>query len=448
MEFSLKAISPVDGRYYGKTLDMCSFFSEYALIKYRLSVEIKYFIFLCGLKLKGLDDFKNENIDKLHSIIKKFDVKEAIKIKDIEKITNHDIKAVEYYIISKFEELGIEKYSQYVHYGLTSQDVNNSSLSLILKDAIVYYTQYLKNVLDIINELKTQTNDVVMMSRTHGQAASPTFLGKEIYVFYERVLQQCVNLENIEITTKFGGAVGNLNAHYVAFSSIDWIDKMNIFVESLGLKRQQYTTQIEHYDNMCATFDCLKRINVIFIDLCRDIWTYISQGYFNQKFKKDEVGSSTMPHKINPIDFENAEGNFMLANALFTFFSSKLPISRLQRDLTDSTVSRNIGVAFSHTIIGFKSIMRGLKKLQVNKEKIDKDLVDNWIIVAEAIQVVLKREGIKNGYELLKQLSRNNKKVGRDEINMFIDNLCIDEEIKQELKNITPFNYVGKTAEL
>ena len=280
------AISPIDGRYYVKTIDLCSFFSEYALIKYRLSVEIKYFIFLCGLNLKGLDDFKNEDIDKLNSIIEKFDVKEAIKIKEIEKITNHDIKAVEYYIISKFEELGIERFSQYIHYGLTSQDVNNSSLSLILKDALVYYTQCLKNVLEIINKLKRKTKDVVMMSRTHGQAASPTFLGKEIYVFYERILQQFLNLENIEITTKFGGAVGNLNAHYVAFSSIDWIDKMNDFVGSLGLKRQQYTTQIEHYDNMCATFDCLRRINIILIDLCRDIWTYISLGYFNQNLKK------------------------------------------------------------------------------------------------------------------------------------------------------------------
>jgi len=441
METSLLAISPIDGRYNSKTIDLSVFFSEYALIKYRIHIEIKYLMYLKGLELFKLD---TSEINKIDQIYLDFNIQDAISVKEIEHRTNHDVKAVEYFIKNKLTELNLDRISQFVHFGLTSQDINNTALALIIRDFLSeYYVQKLFELTDIISLFSKKFKRVPMLSRTHGQAATPTFLGKELAVFYERLYNQIVNLETIPISTKFGGAIGNLNAHLVSYPEYDWPLEMNNFIDSLGIRRQTHTTQIEHYDNLSAMFDCFKRINVILIDMCRDIWSYISMGYFNQKFKEGEVGSSTMPHKINPIDFENAEGNLMLANTLFQFLSSKLPISRLQRDLTDSTVSRNIGVACAHTVIAFKSMLRGLDKLTLNRVKINADLAANWVIIGEALQVILKREGITNGYELLKEFTRNNSVIGKEEIHNFIDELEINVDVKNEMKKISPFNYTG-----
>ena len=443
MDKQLLAISPIDGRYYEKTMELASFFSEYALIKYRIVVEIKYFIFLYNLGLKELSELTEDDIKNINSIHENFDIEEAEVVKEFEGRTNHDVKAVEYYIKFIMATFDLEKYSRFVHFGLTSQDINNTSLSLIVKDFIQYYNAKSFIIIEKLDNFRKLYRDIPMLSRTHGQPASPTLLGKEFAVFYERLYNQLIGLNNTLITTKFGGAVGNLNAHYVSYPNYNWAEEMDIFIHNLGMMRQQNTTQIEHYDNLAAIFDGFKRVNVILVDMCRDIWHYISLGYFTQKFKKGEVGSSTMPHKINPIDFENAEGNLLLANALFEFLSRKLPISRLQRDLTDSTVTRNIGVACSHTIIGFKSILRGLDKIVVNRTKINEDLEDNWVVISEAIQTILKREGINDGYELLKDFTRNNSKIGKEEIHKFIDELKVSDEVKEDLKTITPYNYTG-----
>ena len=443
MRNQLLAISPIDGRYYEKTMDLAAYFSEFALIKYRIIVEIKYLIYLHKLGIRELSGLTDTDIKNIVQIYENFNVEEAEIVKEFESRTNHDVKAVEYYIKFIMDSLNLQSYSHYVHFGLTSQDINNTSLSLIMKDFIQYYIGKAYEIMGKIDVFHKSYKNIPMLSRTHGQPASPTFLGKEFAVFYERLYSQLIILSNTLITTKFGGAVGNLNAHYVSYPEYNWVNEMDTFISNLGILRQKYTTQIEHYDNLSSIFDFLKRINVILIDMCRDIWHYISLGYFNQKFKENEVGSSTMPHKINPIDFENAEGNLLIGNTLFEFLSRKLPISRLQRDLTDSTVTRNIGVACSHTIIGFKSILKGLNKIEVNVEKINEDLNKNWVVISEAIQVILKREGITNGYELLKDFTRNNSKIGKEELHTFIDKLNVDNKVKLEFKKITPFNYTG-----
>ncbi|EAR12048.1 adenylosuccinate lyase [Polaribacter irgensii 23-P] len=441
----LNAISPIDGRYRGKIEKLTNYFSEEALIKYRVRIEIEYFIGLCELPLVQLADFDANLFLELRNIYLNFSTEDAQKIKDIESITNHDVKAVEYFIKEQFDRLGLQKYKEFIHFGLTSQDINNTAIPLSIKEAIdaVYIPHYLE-LLTKLQDLATEWEAIPMLARTHGQPASPTRLGKEINVFVVRLKAQFVLLEDIPNAAKFGGATGNFNAHKVAYPTIDWKTFGGNFVtEKLGLHHSFPTTQIEHYDHMAALFDNLKRINNIIIDLNRDFWTYVSMEYFKQKIKAGEVGSSAMPHKVNPIDFENSEGNLGIANAIFEHLSAKLPISRLQRDLTDSTVLRNIGVPFGHTIIAFTSTIKGLNKLLLNKEKFAEDLENNWAVVAEAIQTILRREAYPNPYEALKGLTRTNAKINKNSIADFIDTLEISEDIKQELKAITPANYTG-----
>jgi len=442
---NLNAISPIDGRYRSKVENLAPFFSEEALIKYRVKVEVEYFIALCKIPLPQLADFDALLFDRLRTIYLDFSTQDAQQIKDIEKITNHDVKAVEYFIKEKFDTLKLQKYKEFIHFGLTSQDINNTAIPLSLHDAFntVYYPE-LANLLVKLKELALEWKDVSMLARTHGQPASPTRLGKEFQVFIERIEQQVNQLQNIPYAAKFGGATGNYNAHKVAYPNIDWKQFGTHFVEKiLGLYHSFPTTQIEHYDHLAGIFDALKRINTILIDFDRDIWTYVSMEYFKQKIKKGEVGSSAMPHKVNPIDFENSEGNLGIANALFEHLSAKLPLSRLQRDLTDSTVLRNIGVPFGHTIIAFSSTLKGLNKLLINKEKFAEDLENHWAIVAEAIQTILRREAYPNPYETLKNLTRTNAEINQKSIADFIDTLEVSETIKKELKQITPENYTG-----
>ncbi|WP_405605166.1 adenylosuccinate lyase [Polaribacter sp. Asnod1-A03] len=441
----LNAISPIDGRYRGKIAKLSDYFSEEALIKYRVRVEIEYFIALCEIPLPQLIDFNAGLFEDLRKIYTDFTTEDAQKIKDIESITNHDVKAVEYFIKEKFDALDLQKYKEFIHFGLTSQDINNTAVPLSIKEAMndVYVPNYLQ-VIDKLQELVVEWADISMLARTHGQPASPTRLGKEIDVFVVRLQEQFNLLNDIPSAAKFGGATGNYNAHKVAYPKIDWKEFGTKFVqEKLGLHHSFPTTQIEHYDHMAALFDTLKRINTIILDLDRDFWTYVSTDYFKQKIKAGEVGSSAMPHKVNPIDFENSEGNLGLANAIFEHLSTKLPVSRLQRDLTDSTVLRNIGVPFGHTIIAFTSTLKGLNKLLLNKEKFEQDLDNNWAVVAEAIQTILRREAYPNPYETLKGLTRTNAKINKESIADFIDTLDVSEEIKEELKVITPANYTG-----
>ncbi len=442
---NLNAISPIDGRYRNKVEPLALFFSEEALIKYRVKVEVEYFIALCEIPLPQLADFKAQFFKELRKIYIDFSAEDAQKIKDIEKITNHDVKAVEYFIKEKFDGLQLQKYKEFIHFGLTSQDINNTAIPLSLKDAFeaVYYPE-LKLLLDKLNQLATDWAEIPMLARTHGQPASPTRLGKEISVFVERIAQQQKPLKNIPYAAKFGGATGNFNAHKVAFPTTDWKAFGTHFVKNvLGLHHSFPTTQIEHYDHLAGIFDALKRINTIIIDFDRDIWTYVSMDYFKQKIKEGEVGSSAMPHKVNPIDFENSEGNLGIANALFEHLSAKLPLSRLQRDLTDSTVLRNIGVPFAHTIIAFNSTLKGLNKLIINQAKFAEDLENNWAVVAEAIQTILRREAYPNPYEALKELTRTNEKITQKSMADFIDGLAVSDIIKKELKTITPSNYTG-----
>ena len=442
---TLNAISPVDGRYRSKTKPLHAFFSEQALIKYRVQVEIEYFIALCSHPIPQLESFQHSLFEDLRSLYKHFSPEDAKAIKDIEKTTNHDVKAVEYFLKNEFDRLGISHYKEFIHFGLTSQDVNNTAVPLSIKDAVdtLIRPELDKTVL-LLDKMATQYDHIPMLARTHGQAASPTRLGKEIRVFSERIKQQMTLLDQVPHAAKFGGATGNFNAHKVAYPQIDWKAFGEQFVEkTLGLHHSFPTTQIEHYDHLAALFDAFARINTILIDLNRDFWTYISMDYFKQKIKDNEVGSSAMPHKVNPIDFENAEGNLGIANALFSFLSAKLPVSRLQRDLTDSTVLRNIGVPFSHTLIALASMEKGLHKLKVNEAAIDNDLNDNWAVVAEAIQTILRREGFPKPYEALKGLTRTNQEVTKESIQEFIRSLEISEEIKTELLQISPQNYTG-----
>ena len=442
----LTAISPIDGRYRSKTEALADYFSEYALIRYRIRVEIEYFITLCELPLPQLKPFDHSLFPRLRDIYLKFDEKGAQRVKDIEKITNHDVKAVEYYIKEQFDAIGgLESFKEFVHFGLTSQDINNTSVPLALKEALhkVFYPQ----VEELIAQLQAYADewkDVPMLAKTHGQPASPTRLGKEIMVYVYRLTEQLNTLKAEKITAKFGGATGNFNAHHVAYPDYDWRAFGNRFVsEKLGLEREQYTTQISNYDYLAAIFDGIRRINTIIIDLDRDFWMYISMDYFKQKINPGEVGSSAMPHKVNPIDYENSEGNLGMANAVLTFLSMKLPISRLQRDLTDSTVLRNIGVPLGHSIIAIQSTLKGLRKLILHEEKIDADLDNTWAVVAEAIQTILRREGYPHPYEALKQLTRTNKTMTEETIHDFINTLNVKPEVKQELLAITPHNYTG-----
>ena len=442
---SLNAISPIDGRYRSKVDALGQYFSEEALIKYRVLVEIEYFIALCEIPLPQLDGVSNTLFEDLRNIYKNFTPEDANAIKDIEKVTNHDVKAVEYFIKEKFDTLGLSDYKEFIHFGLTSQDINNTAIPLSIKGAMnaVYVPEYFI-LLEKIEELSNEWQNVPMLARTHGQPASPTRLGKEIQVFAVRLKEQFNLLNDVPSAAKFGGATGNFNAHKVAFPDIDWKAFGTQFVqEKLGLQHSFPTTQIEHYDHMAALFDALKRINTIIIDLDRDIWTYVSMDYFKQKIKKGEVGSSAMPHKVNPIDFENSEGNLGIANAIFEHLAVKLPISRLQRDLTDSTVLRNVGVPFAHTLIGFKSTLKGLGKLLLNEAKFEQDLEANWAVVAEAIQTILRRENYPNPYEALKGLTRTNEAITQHSISNFIDSLEVSDHIKTELKAITPSNYTG-----
>ena len=442
---SLTAISPVDGRYRQKVDELSGYFSEFGLIRYRLMVEIEYFIALCEIPLPQLSDFKRDDYVKLRSIYKDFDLTDARKIKENEKITNHDVKAVEYFLKEKFASSGWQRWKEFVHFGLTSQDINNTATPLSIKEALsnVYFPALLE-LRESLATLADGWKEIPMLARTHGQPASPTRLGKEIAVFVARIDEQTKYFAQIPYSAKFGGATGNFNAHKVAYPATDWNAFADSFVnETLGLQRSYPTTQIEHYDNLAALFDNLRRINVILIDLARDIWMYISFDYFRQKIRKGEIGSSAMPHKINPIDFENGEGNLGYANSIFAHLSEKLPISRLQRDLTDSTVLRNVGVPIAHTIIAFSSLLKGLDKLILNEDKIKSDLENNWAVVAEAIQTILRREGYHNPYEALLNLTRTNEKITKESISNFIDNLDVTEEVKTELKAITPFNYTG-----
>jgi adenylosuccinate lyase len=442
---ALSAISPIDGRYRSKVEALGNYFSEEALIKYRVLVEIEYFIALCEIPLPQLEEIPNSVFEDLRTIYKDFTAGDATAIKDIEKVTNHDVKAVEYFIKEKFDALGLSKFKEFIHFGLTSQDINNTAIPLSIKEAMneVYVPEYLALV-EKIEGLSKDWANIPMLARTHGQPASPTRLGKEIEVFVVRLKEQFNLLNDIPSAAKFGGATGNFNAHKVAYPNIDWKAFGSQFVqEKLGLQHSFPTTQIEHYDHMAALFDGLKRINTIIIDLDRDIWTYVSMDYFKQKIKAGEVGSSAMPHKVNPIDFENSEGNLGIANAIFEHLSAKLPISRLQRDLTDSTVLRNVGVPFGHTIIAFKSTVKGLGKLLLNEAKFAQDLENNWAVVAEAIQTILRRESYPNPYEALKRLTRTNDAITQRSISNFIDTLEVSEAIKSELKAITPSNYTG-----
>ena len=442
---SLTAISPIDGRYRDKVKELDGYFSEYALIRYRTLVEVEYFIALCNLPLPQLKNFDESNYSCLRELYKDFNIEDAKRIKEIEKLTNHDVKAVEYFLKEKFDALGFSGYKEFIHFGLTSQDINNTAIPYSLRDAInfVFYP-LLDELIEKLTQLSELWADIPMLARTHGQPASPTRVGKEIKVYVERLSKQLELLKDIPCSAKFGGATGNFNAHHVAYPDIDWIDFANSFVNDiLRLERLQTTTQISHYDDFGAIFDNLKRINTILIDLNRDFWMYISMGYFKQKINKGEVGSSAMPHKVNPIDFENSEGNLGIANAYYQHLSQKLPVSRLQRDLTDSTVLRNIGVPISHSIIAIKSLLKGLGKLIINQGIINNDLENNWSVVSEAIQTILRREGYPNPYEALKELTRTNNIINKQTISDFIDNLDVSDKVKNELKQITPQNYTG-----
>ena len=441
---SLLAVSPIDGRYSRQTEPLREYFSEYALIKYRVRIEIEYFIALCRIPLPQLADFDCSKFEALRDIYRTMTPEDAAKVKEIEKVTNHDVKAVEYYIKDRFKEMDIMKWGEFVHFGLTSQDINNTSVPLSFKEAIdESFMPLLKEVLGIMKGMAEEWAEIPMLAKTHGQPASPTRVGKEFNVFVARLEEQIRQFEQLIYPAKFGGATGNMNAHKVAYPSIDWIGFGNDFVASLGLKRSFPTTQIEHYDNLASLFDCLRRINTILIDFARDIWTYISMEYFRQKVKAGEVGSSAMPHKVNPIDFENAEGNFGVADALYTHLAMKLPISRLQRDLTDSTVLRNIGMPLAHSMISLNSLKKGLGKLILNEEAIRADLERNWAVVAEAIQTILRRENYPNPYETLKALTRTGAGINREVIADFIETLEVSESVKEELRAISPMTYTG-----
>lgn len=442
---TLNAISPIDGRYRKQVEGLAYYFSEAALINYRVFVEVEYFIALCKIPLPQLEDFNQSMIDELRAVCRDFTFQDAQEVKEIESVTNHDVKAVEYFLKKKFDKLGISRYKEFLHFGLTSQDINNTSSPYSIKLALNEI--YLPAIEDVMQRLTVRAKSwksIPMLARTHGQPASPTTVGKELYVFVERLRSQLKLLKAIPITVKFGGATGNLNAHYAAFPEIDWIAFADTFTrQHLGLERQKVTTQIEHYDNLAAMFDSFKRINTILIDLCRDMWMYVAMDYFKQKIVEGEVGSSAMPHKINPIDFENAEGNLGIANAFYEHLSAKLPISRLQRDLTDSTVTRNIGVPIAHSIIAIKSITKGLNKLILNEAKIELDLDNNWAVISEAIQTILRREGYSKPYEALKELTRTNQKITSETMSTFIEGLQVSESVKVELKNLNPHNYTG-----
>jgi adenylosuccinate lyase len=442
----LTAISPIDGRYRGKTEGLADYFSEYALIRYRVHVEIEYFIFLCDIPLPQLKSFDNSRFSQLRDIYKNFTEQDAQRVKDIEKITNHDVKAVEYFIKEKFDAIGgLEQYKEFIHFGLTSQDINNTSVPLSIKEALknVFYPQ-VEELIALLQSYADEWKDVPMLAKTHGQPASPTRLGKEIMVFVYRLTEQLKSLKDCKISAKFGGATGNYNAHHVAYPQFDWKELGNRFIsERLGLEREQYTTQISNYDNLGAIFDAIRRINTIIIDLDRDFWMYISMEYFKQKIKAGEVGSSAMPHKVNPIDYENSEGNLGISNAILQFLAQKLPVSRLQRDLTDSTVLRNIGVPLGHSMIAIQSTLKGLHKLILNEDKMKQDLENNWAVVAEAIQTILRREAYPHPYEALKELTRTNKKMTEETIHDFINKLNVAEDVKAELMAITPSNYTG-----
>ena len=444
-EKNLEAISPIDGRYFDKTEKLKKYFSEKALIYYRLKVEVEYFIALCEAQIPQLSNFNHTKFKDLRKIYLDFTIDDAIEIKKIEKSTNHDVKAVEYFIKQKFDKIGISEYKEFIHFGLTSQDINNTAIPLSIKDFI--NEVYLIKIEELLNSIEDKCNeykDITIISRTHGQPASPTKLGKEFKVFWTRIHEQLNSLKKIPNSAKFSGAVGNFNAHKVAYPKVNWKNFGLDFVENkLGLHYSYPTTQIEHYDSFASLSDNCRRINNILLDMCIDIWTYISHDYFNQKIVKNEVGSSAMPHKVNPIDFENAEGNLGIANSTFIFFSNKLTKSRLQRDLSDSTVLRNIGVPFSHTLISFESILKGLSKIYVNESKINNYIEDNWIVVSEAIQTILRREGYPEPYEVMKELTRNNEKIDKSKLHNFIDTLNVDQVIKKELKKITPYNYTG-----
>lgn len=442
---SLHAISPIDGRYSSKVSALSNYFSEAALIRYRVRVEVDYFISLCKIPLAPLADVTEDDFRELRKLYIEFSDEDALRVKEIEKTTNHDVKAVEYFIKEKLGNSKLKQQLEFIHFGLTSQDINNTAVPMSLRDAVEeIYLIELNEVISELNAFAIEWKDIPMLARTHGQPASPTKLGKEIMVFAERLKEQYNSLIDTPYSAKFGGATGNFNAHHVAYPSIDWVDFANEFVnDTLGLYRSQTTTQVEHYDNLARLFDAMKRINTILIDLNRDLWNYISMDYFKQKIKEGEIGSSAMPHKVNPIDFENAEGNLGIANALFEHLSAKLPISRLQRDLTDSTVMRNIGVPIAHTVLAIKSMLKGFDKLLLNKDKIDTDLENNWAVVAEAIQTVLRRENFEKPYEALKNLTRKNEKVTPESIATFIEELNVSDAIKEELKAISPYNYTG-----
>ena len=446
MELSvLTAISPIDGRYRGKTEPLADYFSEYALIRYRVRVEIEYFIALCELPLPQLQDFDHQLFDVLRDIYRQFTLTDAQRVKDIEKVTNHDVKAVEYFIKEKFDALNLQAFKEFIHFGLTSQDINNTSVPLSIREAIdEVYLPLLSELSEQLNDYAEEWKNVAMLAKTHGQPASPTRLGKEVMVYVYRLEEQVRGLKDIPVTCKFGGATGNYNAHHVAYPQYDWRDFGDRFVsEKLGLEREQWTTQISNYDWLGAIFDALRRINTIIIDLDRDFWMYISMEYFKQKIKAGEVGSSAMPHKVNPIDFENSEGNLGLANAILAHLAQKLPVSRLQRDLTDSTVLRNVGVPLGHALISIQSTLKGLRKLILNEDKLHEDLEQTWAVVAEAIQTILRREAYPNPYEALKQLTRTNQKMTAETIGQFIEGLDVSEAVKAELRAITPWNYTG-----
>jgi len=445
MESPLNAISPIDGRYRKGTEALACYFSESAIIRYRILVEVEYFIALCRIPLPQLKQFDKQIFPKLRSIYQKFGDEDASRVKEIEKGTNHDVKAIEYFLKEKFDHLKLKTFKEFIHFGLTSQDINNTAFPLALRDAFEdIFDPMLSNIVFELLKKSQEWKNIPMLARTHGQPASPTTVGKELFVFVERLTQQLALLETIPFSAKFGGATGNFNAHHVAYPGIDWVKFADAFImRTLGLERCRTTTQIEHYDNLAAFFDNLKRINTILIDLDRDIWTYISMDYFKQKVKKEETGSSTMPHKVNPIDFENSEGNLGVANALFEHLSAKLPVSRLQRDLTDSTVIRNIGVPLAHSLIAFKSLLKGLDKLILNEEKIRSDLNTNWAVITEAIQTILRREQYPEPYEALKELTRGKAGINQPELLSFIDSLKIPNKVKTELKKITPENYTG-----
>jgi len=442
---NLTAISPIDGRYYSKTKSLSPYFSEFGLIKYRVLVEVEYFIALSFQDLEAFPTLTSTQIEALRDVYQKFSEEDALWIKDSEKITNHDVKAVEYFLKNKLESLQLNAYSEFVHFGLTSQDINNTAIPLSIKEAVnAVYLPLLEEIITKLSQFATEWKNIPMLAKTHGQPASPTRLGKEIFVFVERLNKQKDQLVSIPYSAKFGGATGNFNAHHVAYPDHNWVSFANSFVNNiLGLNRSQTTTQIEHYDNLAALFDVLKRINTILLDLDRDFWTYISMDYFKQKLKEGEVGSSAMPHKVNPIDFENSEGNIGIANALFEHLAAKLPVSRLQRDLTDSTVLRTIGLPFGHTLIAFHSSLNGLNKLLLNEDKLNEDLENNWAVVAEAIQTILRTSGYEKPYEALKGMTRKNEKVTQESVHAFIDTLNVSDDIKERLKAISPQNYLG-----